>query len=460
MAKLKTTFICQSCGYQSANWLGKCPSCSSWNSFQEEIIQDIKSKQTGTNDASKPKALAEINANEVDRIKLLDSELNRTLGGGIVPGAITLIGGEPGIGKSTLLLQLALSLENKKVLYVSGEESEYQIKLRAERFEKYLSDCFIHSSTNLEIIIEEIKNIHPAIVIIDSIQTIVSQQVESTIGSVSQIRYCASQLIEIGKSLQIPIFIIGHINKEGLLAGPKVLEHMVDSVLQFEGERNTNYRILRTLKNRFGSTSELGIYEMTSSGLVGIQSPSKILISRRDEDLSGVAVGVSLQGNRPLLVEVQSLVSRTAYGTPQRNATGFDQKRLSMLIAVLEKRLKLKLGFSDIFLNITGGIRVDDPSLDLAVCASLLSSFQEKSISKNKCFIGEVGLGGEIRPSTRVSKRISEAKNMGFSEVFISKHSDLSENKNNRTTIKLSKLNDLVNLYSIDKISSDIKSNN
>lgn len=441
MAKAKSTYFCQSCGSQSPKWLGKCPSCNEWNTFVEELIQkeDKNTPQwksgTSTQISSKPKPINQIVYNEEQRINASDGELNRVLGGGIVPGSLVLIGGEPGIGKSTLMLQIALSLGNEKVLYVSGEESEQQIKMRAERLGVKSDNCYILSETSTQNIFKQIEALEPTILIIDSIQTLTSAFIESAAGSISQVRECTSELLRYAKESGTPVFLIGHITKEGTLAGPKVLEHMVDTVLQFEGDRHLAYRILRTTKNRFGSTSELGIYEMTGYGLREVTNPSEILISQRDDALSGVTIGATLEGNRPLLIEIQSLVSIATYGTPQRSCTGFDAKRLNMLLAVLEKRGGFRLGTQDVFLNIAGGIRVEDPAMDLAVCASIVSSYQDIFIPKHVCFAAEVGLGGEIRAVNRIEQRISEAEKLGFKEIFISKFNKIVQDPN--STIKI-----------------------
>jgi DNA repair protein RadA/Sms len=436
MAKVKSSFFCQSCGAQSGKWIGKCPSCGEWNTYVEEVLQKEEKgnwKSTSTQISNKPKIIHEISYSEEHRIITSDKELNRVLGGGIVPGSIVLIGGEPGIGKSTLMLQIALNLVKYKVLYVSGEESEQQTKMRAERLGIKGNNCFILTETSTQNIFKQIEILQPEILIVDSIQTLHSSFIESGAGSISQVRECTAELLKYAKETGTPIFLIGHITKEGTLAGPKVLEHMVDTVLQFEGDRHMVYRILRTTKNRFGSTSELGIYEMSGVGLREVSNPSEILISQREEELSGITIGATLEGNRPLLIEIQSLVSPANYGTPQRSSTGFDAKRLNMLLAVLEKRGGFRLGTQDVFLNIAGGLRVEDPAIDLAVCASIASSYNDKFIPNYICFAGEVGLGGEIRAVTRIESRISEAEKLGFKEIFISKYNkkglDLSKFK-------------------------------
>ena len=425
MSKVKSSYFCQNCGSQSAKWLGRCPSCGEWNTYVEEVIQ--KDEKTSWNSTSqqisaKPKPLEEIQYSEERRIKTPDEELNRVLGGGIMPGSLVLIGGEPGIGKSTLMLQIALTLTKKKVLYVSGEESDQQIKMRAERLGAKSDNCFILTETSTQNIFKQIEILQPEVLIVDSIQTLHSAFIESGAGSISQVRECTAELIKYAKESGTPVFLIGHITKEGALAGPKVLEHMVDTVLQFEGDRHLIYRILRTIKNRFGSTSELGIYEMSGVGLREVKNPSEILISQREEIISGITIGATVEGNRPLLVEIQSLVSIATYGTPQRSSTGFDSKRLNMLLAVLEKRGGFRLGTQDVFLNIAGGFKVEDPAIDLAVCTSIISSYNDKAISPAICFAAEVGLGGEIRAVQRIENRISEAEKLGFKKIFISKY--------------------------------------
>jgi DNA repair protein RadA/Sms len=435
-AKIKTSYFCQNCGYQSAKWMGKCPSCQQWNSFAEEIIAKADKAKTAWRSeskqslVSKPKPIAEIDYTEQPRYITPDKELNRVLGGGIVPGSIVLIGGEPGIGKSTLLLQIALNMP-LKVLYISGEESEQQIKMRAERIElpenstiakADENECFILTETNVQHIFKHIEQLEPELLIVDSIQTLTTSHIESAAGSISQVRECTAELLRYAKQTGTPVILIGHITKEGTLAGPKVLEHMVDTVLQFEGDRHLTYRILRTIKNRFGSTSELGIYEMRASGLREVGNPSEILLSQRDDHLSGISIGTTLEGNRPLLIEVQSLVSPATYGTPQRSSTGFDAKRLNMLLAVLEKRGGYRLGAQDVFLNIAGGFRIEDPAIDLAVCLSIVSSYEDIAIPPHTCFAGEVGLGGEIRAVSRLENRIAEAEKLGFQQIFISRY--------------------------------------
>jgi DNA repair protein RadA/Sms len=432
LAKSRTSFFCQSCGYESAKWLGKCPACSAWNTFVEELlVKEESSKSEWRQDTSRPKMLKAKTLHEVVttqelRISARDEELNRVLGGGIVPGSIVLIGGEPGIGKSTLMLQIGLQLTSLRVLYVSGEESEQQIKMRAERLDSTSDNFFILTETTTKNIFLAIEGVEPNVVIIDSIQTLQSNQLDSAPGSIGQVRQCAGEFMKFAKETNTPVFLIGHITKDGLLAGPKVLEHMVDTVLQFEGDRHLSYRILRTTKNRFGSTSEIGIYEMVGTGLREVSNPSEILISQKDGPISGVTIGTTLEGNRPLLIEIQSLVSPASYGTPQRTPTGFDHKRLNMLLAVLEKRCGFKMGMQDVFLNIAGGIRVEDPAIDLAACVSIISSMEEIPISDKVCFAAEVGLGGELRAVNKIDNRISEAEKLGFEEIYISKYSNKS----------------------------------
>ena len=430
MARVKSFFFCQNCGYESAKWLGRCPSCNEWNSFVEESVQKTEGKnewrqETKINVASKPVLLQEIEANSTSRFHTHDNELNRVLGGGLVPGSLVLIGGEPGIGKSTLLLQIGLKLDNLKTLYVSGEESEQQIKMRAERIMQgrlNSNNFFVLNETNTKQIFTHIESLQPQLLIIDSIQTLYSPQLDSLAGSVGQVRQSAAELMKFAKETGTPVFLVGHITKDGMLAGPKVLEHMVDTVLQFEGDRHLAYRILRTTKNRFGSTSEIGIYEMSGEGLREVSNPSEVLISQKDSSLSGVTIGATVEGNRALLIEVQSLVSPASFGTPQRTPNGFDHKRLNMLLAVLEKRCGYRMGMQDVFVNMAGGLQVDDPAIDLAVCVSIISSFEEKPISEKICFAAEVGLGGELRAVNRIDQRISEAEKLGFTEIYISKY--------------------------------------
>jgi len=430
MSKIKTTFFCQGCGAQYSKWQGQCNSCKEWNTIAEEIIQKEekkiwKSSQSEVSKISKPLKIQEIDSAEEFRMDTCDGELNRVLGGGIVPGSLILLGGEPGIGKSTLLLQISLKLPYK-TLYVSGEESQKQIKMRAERITPNGDTCYILTETKTQNIFKQIEAIEPEIVIIDSIQTLHTDYIESSPGSISQIRECTAELMKFAKESNVPVILIGHITKDGSIAGPKILEHMVDTVLQFEGDRNHVYRILRSLKNRFGSTAELGIYEMQGSGLREVTNPSEILISHREEELSGTAIASTLEGMRPLMIEIQALVSTAVYGTPQRSTTGYNAKRLNMILAVLEKRVGFRLGTKDVFLNITGGISVDDPAIDLAVVGAILSSNEDIPVGKDCCFAGEVGLSGEISPVNRVDQRIQEAEKLGFSTIFVSKYNKIT----------------------------------
>jgi DNA repair protein RadA/Sms len=452
MAKTKTAYFCRNCGAQSSKWIGKCPSCGEWNTFDEEIIQKNDAASTATSAGfqkgnSKPQHIAEINSNKEDRIDLHTTELNRVLGGGLVLGSVILIGGEPGIGKSTLMLQLALRLQSKKILYISGEESNKQIKMRADRLGYNKNLCYILSETNTQNIIQELEELKPDLLIIDSIQTLHSSLLESTAGSISQIRQSASELQHYAKMTNVPVFLVGHITKDGSLAGPKVLEHMVDTVLQFEGEQNHGYRILRTIKNRYGSTSEIGIFEMQDKGLREVKNPSEILLSHKDDELSGIAIAATIEGMRPMLIETQALVGPSPYGHPQRTATGFDTKRMGMLLAVLEKRGGYKLGVKDVFLNMAGGLKVDDPAIDLAVVCAILSSYEDIPIGKNTCFSAEVGLSGEIRPVNRIDQRISEAEKLGFEKIYISKH--------NSKGIKNSKIK-IISVKRIEEVFEDL----
>jgi len=433
MAKTKTTFFCQNCGSSYAKWQGQCTVCKAWNTIVEEVVQqedkkDWKSSKNtaGTRRAVKPLKISEIDTSQEARYRTEDAELDRVLGGGLVPGSLTLLGGEPGIGKSTLLLQISLRLPYK-TLYVSGEESQKQIKMRAERIPAKTDQCMVLTETKTQHIFRQIEAVEPDIVIIDSIQTLHSDYIESSAGSISQIRECTTELIKFAKETATPVLLIGHITKDGHIAGPKILEHMVDTVLQFEGDRNHVYRILRALKNRFGSTSELGIYEMQGSGLREVSNPSEILISKKEEELSGTAIAATMEGMRPLMIEIQALVSTAVYGTPQRSTTGYNAKRLNMLLAVLEKRAGFRLGAKDVFLNITGGITVDDPAIDLAVVAAILSSNEDIAVPKEYCFAAEVGLAGEIRPVNRVEQRILEAEKLGFTTIFVSKYNKIAK---------------------------------
>ena len=448
MSKKSSIFYCQNCGTSSSKWLGKCPSCGQWNTFVEERTSKKESKKDGyvSNKKNTPKLLSEISYSSENRIVTRDKELNRVLGGGIVPGSLILLGGDPGIGKSTLLLQFALSSRSKKILYVSGEESEKQIKMRAERINKNSEHCYILTETSTNNIFHEIEKIQPDILIIDSIQTIHTSYLESAPGSVSQIRECTSELIKFAKETSTAVLLIGHINKDGAIAGPKVLEHMVDTVLQFEGDRNHVYRILRTIKNRFGSASELGVYEMSGNGLRQVTNPSEILITERDENTSGVAIAGTIEGARPLLVEIQSLVSSAVYGTPQRSTTGFDTRRMNMLLAVLEKRCGFRLGAKDVFLNITGGIKIDDTAIDLAVVCSILSSDQDFPLDNQICFAGEIGLSGEIRAVNRIDQRISEAEKLGYKKIIISKYNKFNSKDFNIEIVKCGKIEEVFRL--------------
>jgi DNA repair protein RadA/Sms len=430
MSKVKTSFFCQNCGTQYSKWQGQCNGCKEWNTIAEEIVQKEektawKPATSETKKVSKPLKIAEIDSALEVRMDTCDGELNRVLGGGIVPGSLTLLGGEPGIGKSTLLLQISLKLPYK-TLYVSGEESQKQIKMRAERITSKSDNCYILTETKTQNIFKQIQEIEPEIVIIDSIQTLHTEYIEASPGTISQIRETTAELIKFAKETNVPVILIGHITKDGNIAGPKILEHMVDTVLQFEGDRNHVYRILRSLKNRFGSTAELGIYEMLGSGLREVSNPSEILISHKEEELSGTAIASTLEGMRPLMIEIQALVSTAVYGTPQRSTTGYNAKRLNMILAVLEKRAGFRLGTKDVFLNVTGGISVDDPAIDLAVVAAILSSNEDIPVGKDFCFAGEVGLSGEIRPVNRVDQRIIEAEKLGFTTIFVSKYNKVT----------------------------------
>ncbi len=429
MAKAKTTFFCQNCGTQHAKWMGQCSACNEWNTIVEEVIQKEVAREWKQSNAaktiSKPLKIEEIRLNAEERVPTKNKELDTVLGGGLVKGSVTLLGGEPGIGKSTLILQISLAIPDK-VLYVSGEESQSQIKMRAERIQKKASNCLILTETNTQQIFKNIEKVQPQVLVIDSIQTLHTNAIDASPGSISQIRETTAELIKFAKETGTPVLLIGHINKEGQIAGPKILEHMVDVVLQFEGDRNHTYRILRSQKNRFGSTAELGIYEMLSDGLREVSNPSEILISKKDADLSGTAISSTLEGIRPLMIEVQALVSTAVYGTPQRTTTGYNLKRLHMVLAVLEKRAGFKLAAKDVFLNITGGISIDDPAIDLAVVASILSSNQDIAISPNVCFAAEIGLAGEIRPVSKIDQRILEAKKLGYKTFVASKYNKIT----------------------------------
>ena len=432
MAKARTYYFCQECGYQSSSWLGRCPECGKWNTFVEEVVKAESTKRkTGSAIAkSTPVRIQEVTYSETKRIPTHCTEFDRVLGGGIVPGSLLLLGGEPGIGKSTLLLQTALAINDRKLLYVSGEESEQQIRMRADRIGIASESCYVVSETVTQRIFEHIDAVQPDLLIVDSIQTVTTEDVDSPAGSVSQIRQCTTEFQHYAKTTGVPVLLIGHITKDGTLAGPKVMEHIVDAVLQFEGDRNYGFRILRALKNRFGSTAEIGIFEMRGSGLREVSNPSALLLSHRDEELSGTAVAATLEGARPMFVEVQSLVSSAVYGTPQRNANGFDMRRMNMLLAVLEKRCGFKLGAKDVFLNMAGGMRVSDPALDLAVACSILSSNVDIPVPPRYCFAAEVGLSGEVRPVSRIENRVSEADRLGFEKIFISKYDSRNFEKN------------------------------
>ena len=449
MGKVKTTFYCQNCGAQHSKWQGQCNSCKSWNTIVEEVIQSPKKgdwkivSNHKRKESSKPLKISDIDTTKNPRLDTKDDELNRVLGGGIVPGSLILLGGEPGIGKSTLMLQISLLLPFK-TLYVSGEESQKQIKLRAQRISPDNNNCYVLTETNTQQIFKQIELLEPDVLVIDSIQTLQSDFLEASAGSISQIKQSTTELMKFAKETSTPVILIGHITKDGTIAGPKILEHMVDTVLQFEGDRNYIFRILRANKNRFGSTREIGIYEMLGDGLKQVHNPSDVLISKNDRSLSGNAIAVMLEGMRPFLVEVQALVSTAVYGTPQRSTTGFNAKRLNMLLAVLEKRAGFRLGAKDVFLNITGGIRVDDPAIDLAVVAAILSSNNDAALTENYCFAGEVGLSGEIRPVQRLEQRIVEAEKLGFDTIIISKQNKFNLKTKNIQILKLSRIEELL----------------
>ena len=446
MAKAKTTFFCQNCGTQHAKWMGQCSACNEWNTIVEEVIQKEVAREWKQTNAekiiSKPLKIEEIQLNAEERIPTKNKELDTVLGGGLVKGSVTLLGGEPGIGKSTLILQISLAIPDK-VLYVSGEESQSQIKMRAERIQKNASNCLILTETNTQQIFKNIEKVKPQVLVIDSIQTLHTNAIDASPGSISQIRETTAELIKFAKETGTPVLLIGHINKEGQIAGPKILEHMVDVVLQFEGDRNHTYRILRSQKNRFGSTAELGIYEMLTDGLREVSNPSEILISKKDADLSGTAISSTLEGIRPLMIEVQALVSTAVYGTPQRTTTGYNLKRLHMVLAVLEKRAGFKLAAKDVFLNITGGISIDDPAIDLAVVASILSSNQDIAISPNVCFAAEIGLAGEIRPVSKIDQRILEAKKLGYKTFVASKYNKITLKESDIKLILVGKIEEV-----------------
>src|SRR6187397_1541670 len=452
MSKVKTAYFCQNCGYESVKWVGQCPSCSQWNTFVEELIQneDNKSNNSWKNYGEPAKSnrsilLNEVKGSEERRILTTDAELNRVLGGGIVPGSIVLVAGEPGIGKSTLFLQNGLMLTDRVVLYISGEESEQQIKMRADRLNTSNENFYLLTETSTQVIFQEIKKLKPALVIIDSIQTLQTPYIDSSPGSISQIRECASEFQRFAKETNTPVFLIGHITKEGAIAGPKILEHMVDTVLQFEGDRRYAYRILRTLKNRFGNTAELGIYQMDEKGMTAVLNPSEILITQKEDQLSGIAIAATIEGMRPLLIEIQALVTQSIYGTPQRTVSGFDLRRLQLLLAVLEKRGGFHFGVKDVFLNIAGGLKVEDPSTDLAVLSALLSSYEDVSLPMHLCFAGEVGLSGEIRAVNRIDQRIAEAEKLGFEKIIVSKYNQkgLAKQKFNIEIVTMGQVEEL-----------------
>ena len=459
MAKIKTIYQCRECGATSPKWLGKCPTCGAWNTYEEEVVASPKAggkaaggfgARAARADAPQARPLGEITGQGPERLPLGDDELDRVLGGGLVRGSLLLVGGEPGIGKSTLMLQVALRLDRYKVLYVSGEESEQQLKMRADRIGLSAAPCFILTETCVESIIAQAEALQPDIVVIDSIQTLYSEDIDSSAGSIVQIRECAARLQQFAKTRRISVFMIGHITKEGSLAGPKVLEHIVDTVLQFEGDRHYDYRILRSLKNRFGSTHEMGIYEMQAQGLRQVSNPSEILLSKRETLLSGTAIAATMEGLRPILIEVQALVGGATYSVPQRSATGFDLRRLHMLLAVLEKRCGFRLTQKDVFLNIAGGIRVEDPAIDLAVVAAVLSSGTDIALSPKDCFAGEVGLTGEIRSVSRIEQRIAEAERLGFERIFISRYHRLArpaDGGGQRPRIKVVQVANLFELF-------------
>lgn len=452
MSKVKTAFFCTQCGYESTKWVGKCPSCNNWNTFIEEVVQKGNpKKETGWSTYSEEKqghrtiALNDITTKEHERLLTSDPELNRVLGGGIVAGSLILVAGEPGIGKSTLFLQNGLMLTGSTTLYISGEESEQQIKMRADRLQISNENFYLLTETSTQTIFQEIKKLKPDVVIVDSIQTLQSPFIDSSPGSVSQIRESAAELQRFAKETNTPVIIIGHITKDGTIAGPKILEHMVDTVLQFEGDRHYAYRILRTLKNRFGSTSELGIYEMTQTGMRAVTNPSEILITQKEESLSGIAIAATIEGMRPLLIEVQALVTQSVYGTPQRTVSGFDLRRLQLLLAVLEKRGGFHFGMKDVFLNIAGGLKIEDPSIDLAVLSALLSSYEDVTLPHHLCFAGEIGLSGEIRAVNRIEQRIAEAEKLGFEKIIVSKYNQkgLQNQKFNIEVVTMGRVEEL-----------------
>ena len=447
MSKVKTSFFCQSCGTQHAQWQGQCNSCKQWNTLTEEVVEKPEKKNWKSKNKagkiSKPLKINQIEISSESRINTGDAELNRVLGGGIIPGALMLLGGEPGIGKSTLLLQIAMTV-GCKVLYVSGEESQRQIKIRSDRMDASSDQCYVLSETKTQNIFSQIENLAPELVVIDSVQTLHTDYIDSSPGSVSQIKECTAEFIKFAKETHVPVFLVGHITKDGQIAGPKILEHMVDVVLHFEGDRNHIYRILRTQKNRFGATSEIGIYEMQSKGLRAVSNPSELLISEKDEKLSGHAIAATIEGIRPLMIEIQALVSTAVYGTPQRTTTGYNTKRLNMLLAVLEKRAGFALGAKDVFINITGGISIADPAIDLAVIVAILSSYHDLDVSENFCFAAEVGLSGEIRPVPKTEQRIQEASKLGFETIVISKFAKIGKQNESIKVLAVSKIEALI----------------
>lgn len=446
MAKNKTVYVCNNCGAESSKWIGRCNSCGQWNTYVEQVISTGPVKQASYSEETvKPRLLNDITASAGQRIGSGMKETDRILGGGIVPGSLVLLGGEPGVGKSTLALQMAMQLPGKKILYVSGEESAEQIKLRASRMEHENEACYVYPETSLEEIINNAEAIKPGLIIIDSIQTISTAALESSAGTISQVRECAARLLKYAKQTAVPVILIGHITKDGSLAGPKILEHIVDVVLQFEGDNNYIYRILRSLKNRFGATTEIGIFEMLTTGLREVSNPSEMFVSTHDEKLSGVAIAATIDGIRPFMIETQALVSSAVYGTPQRSSTGFDTRRLNMLLAVLEKRAGFRLGIKDVFMNIAGGLKVSDPAIDMAVISAVLSSNLDIPVDRNVCFAGETGLSGEIRAVSHIDQRIKEASKLGFSKIFISSHARLNNNKpGNIDIVKVGKVESLV----------------
>lgn len=450
MAKTQSTFFCKNCGASAAKWIGKCPACGEWNTYVEELVHKEKDEKKSTwkteikGPAKKPQEISRVEIGSEKRISMLDQELARVLGGGLVPGSVVLIGGEPGIGKSTLLLQMALQFAGLKVLYISGEESEGQIKMRAERIPFKNENCYLFTETSTQKIGSALKELQPDLVIVDSIQTLQSDLLDSTPGSISQVKEAAADMIRFAKETNTPIFLIGHITKDGNLAGPKLLEHMVDTVLQFEGDRHHIYRILRSTKNRFGSTNEIGIYEMQQGGLREVSNPSEILISQREEALSGVSISATIEGMRPLLIETQALVSAAVYGTPQRNSNGYDAKRLNMILAILEKKCGLRMGAQDVFVNIAGGLRIEDPGIDLSIVAAIVSSYESMPIDSKICFVGEMGLSGEIRAVNRIEQRILEAEKLGFTSIYISKFNKLPASKFGINIIEVSKIDELL----------------